>query len=111
MKKLFVGNLPYQASESDLRNWLTQTGVNADAVNLIRDRTSGEPRGFGFIEIGNDAEAEFAIQACNGKEFLGRTLVVNEARPLPGNGNRSRGEGSWQNRGANAPRGNDRHNW
>ncbi|MFN3322419.1 MAG: RNA recognition motif domain-containing protein [Bryobacteraceae bacterium] len=83
MKKLFVGNLPYQASESDLQDWLTKCGVTVESINLIRDRTSGEPRGFGFIELGSDDEAEHAIQACNGKDFLGRTLVVNEARPAP----------------------------
>lgn len=100
MKKLFVGNLPYQASESDLQDWLTNTGVSVDTINLIRDRSTGEPRGFGFIEINDDAAAEQAIQACNGREFLGRTLVVNEARPLPENGNRSRGNGSYSNRGS-----------
>lgn len=111
MKKLFVGNLPYQASESDLQDWLTKSGVSADTISLIRDRTSGEPRGFGFIEIGSDAEAEHAIQACNGKEFLGRTLVVNEARPLPDGGNRSRGNsGGWPARGSNS-RSTGRRGW
>ena len=82
MKKLFVGNLPYQASETDLQNWFTQAGVMADTVSIVRDRFSGEPRGFGFVEIENDDEAEKAISACNGQDFLGRTLVVNEARPM-----------------------------
>lgn len=108
MKKLFVGNLPYQASESDLQDWLTRSGVSVDTINLIRDRSSGEPRGFGFIEIGNDAEAEQAIQACNGKEFLGRTLVVNEARPLPEGGNRSRGNSSYANNRSAGNRGSRR---
>ena len=81
MKKLYVGNLPFQASETDLQNWFTQAGVTLANVNLIRDRFSGEPRGFGFVEIGNDDEADRAIQSLNGKDFLGRTLVVNEARP------------------------------
>jgi RNA recognition motif-containing protein len=110
LKKLFVGNLPYQASESDLQDWLTKSGISVDTINLIRDRTSGEPRGFGFIEIGSDVEAEHAIQACNGKEFLGRTLVVNEARPLPDGGNRSRNSGGWSSRGASS-RGNGRRSW
>ncbi len=82
LKKLFVGNLPYQASESDLQGWFTQAGVNADTVNIVRDRFSGEPRGFGFVEIESDDEAEKAVSACNGQDFLGRTLVVNEARPM-----------------------------
>lgn len=102
MKKLFVGNLPYQVSELDLQDWLTQSGVAVDAINLIRDRNTGEPRGFGFVEIGTDAEAEQVIQACNGKEFLGRTLVVNEARPLPEGAARGRASnGGWNNRPAN----------
>ena len=82
MKKLFVGNLPYQATEASLQDWLTQLGVRADSVRFIRDKFSGESRGFGFIEIENDGEAERAVQSCNNQDFLGRTLVVNEARPM-----------------------------
>ena len=82
MKKLFVGNLPYQASESDLQSWFNQAGVNVDSVSIVRDRFSGEPRGFGFVEIASDDAAEKAISMCNGQDFLGRTLVVNEARPM-----------------------------
>ncbi len=111
MKKLFVGNLPYQASETDLQDWLTQSGVAVDTINLIRDRNSGEPRGFGFIEIGNDAEAEHAIQACNGKEFLGRTLVVNEARPLPENNRNHRAGGNSGARGGSGGRPANRRSW
>ena len=82
MKKLFVGNLPYQASESELRDWFTDSGFQADSVAIIKDRLSGEPRGFGFVEIADDTEADRAIEACNGQSFLGRALVVNEARPM-----------------------------
>jgi RNA recognition motif-containing protein len=82
LKKLFVGNLPYQASESELQSWFSQAGVNPDTVSIVRDRFSGEPRGFGFVEIQNDDEAEKAIASCNGQDFLGRTVVVNEARPM-----------------------------
>jgi len=77
-----VGNLPYQATEASLHDWLTQLGIRADSVQIIRDKFSGESRGFGFLEIENDGEAERAVQACNGQDFLGRTLVVNEARPM-----------------------------
>jgi cold-inducible RNA-binding protein len=91
LKKLFVGNLPYQASETELQSWFTQAGVNADSVSIVRDRFSGEPRGFGFVEISNDDEAEKAIASCNGQDFLGRTLVVNEARPMT---DRSSGSGA-----------------
>jgi cold-inducible RNA-binding protein len=82
LKKLFVGNLPYQASEADLETWFTAAGVNLSAASIVRDRFSGEPRGFGFVEIEQDEEAEKAINTCNGQDLLGRTLVVNEARPM-----------------------------
>jgi RNA recognition motif-containing protein len=81
MKKLYIGNLPYQATEADLQSWFGQAGITAEAIAMMRDRYTGEARGFGFVEL-PDPEAERAIQACNGKEFKGRTLVVNEARPL-----------------------------
>ncbi len=94
--KLYVGNVPYQATDEDLRNVFTLAGVALDSVNIVRDRFSGEPRGFAFVEIGNDEEAQKAIRACNGKDLLGRTLVINEARPPregggPGGGGRGRG--------------------
>jgi RNA recognition motif-containing protein len=81
MKKLYVGNLPYQATEAELQNWFSQAGISVDTVTVMRDRYSGEARGFGFVELA-DGDAERAVQSCNGKDFLGRTLVVNEARPL-----------------------------
>lgn len=82
MKKLFVGNLPYQASEGQLEEWFNQAGFQPQAVSIIKDRFSGEPRGFGFVEITDDGDAEKAINNCNGQDFLGRSLVVNEARPM-----------------------------
>ena len=96
MKKLFVGNLPYQASEAELQDWFTQSGFQADSVQIIRDKFTGEPRGFGFAEFGNDEEADRAVQTCNGQDFLGRSLVVNEARPMReggGGGGGGRGPG------------------
>ena len=96
MKKLYVGNLPYQASESDIQNWFTQSGVSVDSVTVMRDRFSGEPRGFGFVEIA-DTDLDRAVDACNGKAMMGRKLVVNEARPMRdgagGGGGRSAGRG------------------
>lgn len=94
MKKLYVGNLPFQTNEQDLQDWFTQAGVSVSTVKLIRDRFSGDPRGFGFVEIENDDEAKRAIEALNGKELGGRALVVNEARPQQeggGGGRRDRG--------------------
>lgn len=90
--KLYVGNLPYQASEADLENWFSQAGVTVDSVALIRDRFSGEPRGFGFVEIHNHDAAEVALQTCNGKTFMGRAVVVNEARPMTSSGRSGGGE-------------------
>jgi RNA recognition motif-containing protein len=80
--KLFVGNLPYAATEDDVQSFFTQAGVTVDSVNIMRDRFSGAPRGFGFVEIQNEQSANQAIQACNGRDFMGRSLVVNEARPM-----------------------------
>ena len=81
MKKLYVGNLPFQATEEQLTALFTQTGVTAANVTLVRDRFSGQPRGFGFVEVNSDEEAERAIQGLNGHDFMGRNIVVNEARP------------------------------
>ena len=81
MKKLYVGNLPFKATEDDLAGLFAEAGVQPDSLTLLRDRFTGQPRGFGFAEIRDDAEAEKAIAALNGRDFLGRALVVNEARP------------------------------
>jgi RNA recognition motif-containing protein len=81
VKKLYVGNLPFQASEEDLGNWFTQAGVSPSNITLVRDRFSGQPRGFGFVELNNDDDAARAIEALNGHDFMGRNVVVNEARP------------------------------
>lgn len=109
MKKLYIGNVPYQATEQDLREWFGSAGVNADSVTLIRDSYTNQPRGFGFAEISNDAEAERAIQELNGKEFLGRALVVNEARPRREGGGGGRGRGG--DRGGRGGGGGRRRGW
>jgi len=93
VKKLYVGNLPFQANEEELGNWFSQAGVNVGNITLVRDRFSGQPRGFGFVEINNDEEAERAIQSLNGHDFMGRNVVVNEARPPRDSGGRGRGGG------------------
>ncbi len=80
--KLFVGNLAYAATEADITDFFTQAGITIDSVNVMRDRFTGEARGFGFVEIHDDAAANRAIEACNGRDLLGRALVVNEARPM-----------------------------
>jgi RNA recognition motif-containing protein len=90
--KLFVGNLPYKATEADLQQFFAEAGVHVDSVSILRDRFSGEARGFGFVEINDDAAANQAVQACNGRQLMGRALVVNEARP-PERRERSQGGG------------------
>src|SRR5437867_1824249 len=82
MKKLFVGNLPYSANETDLQNFFADAGVAIDSVTVMRDKFTGQARGFGFVEINDDAAAGRAVEACHGKELMGRALVVNEARPM-----------------------------
>ncbi len=73
--------MPFQATEEQITALFTQTGVTAAVVTLVRDRFSGQPRGFGFVEINNDEEADRAVQGLNGHDFMGRNIVVNEARP------------------------------
>ncbi len=92
MTKLFVGNLPYKATEADLQQFFAEAGVHVDSVSILRDRFSGEARGLGFVEINDDAAANQAVQACNGRQLMGRALVVNEARP-PERRERSQGGG------------------
>ena len=113
--KLFVGNLPYAATEADIQNFFAQAGVTVDSINVMRDRFSGEARGFGFVEINDDTAANHAIEACNGRDLMGRALVVNEARPMApregGGGGRGFGGGGGHkgDRGGNR-RGGERSN-
>ena len=78
MKKLYVGNLPWTATEDDLQNLFAPIGPT-NSISLITDRETGRSRGFGFVELG-DAEAEAAISKLDGKDFGGRPLRVNEAQ-------------------------------
>lgn len=92
MKKIYVGNLPYQCSESDLRDLFSQHGEVASS-SIVMDRETGRSRGFGFIEMTDDAAADAAINALNGFDFSGRALTVNEARPKEAGGRG--GGGGW----------------
>ncbi len=93
MKKLYVGNLSFKATEEQLTALFSEVGLQPDSLTLLRDRFTGQPRGFGFAEFQNDAEAEKAVTSLNGKDFLGRALVVNEARPREGGGGGGGGRG------------------
>jgi len=85
--RLYVGNLPFKATEGDIQDFFSQAGFAVDQVSLVRDKFTGEARGFGFVDIEDQTAGEAAVRACNGKELLGRALVINEARPMtPGGG-------------------------
>ncbi|MBU0741449.1 RNA-binding protein [bacterium] len=89
MKKIYVGNLPFTATEDELRNLFGQHG-EVHSVALINDRDTGRPRGFGFVEM-DDGAADAAISALNGTQLGGRDLNVNEARERPRRENRGTG--------------------
>ncbi|HPD19892.1 MAG TPA: RNA-binding protein [Candidatus Pacearchaeota archaeon] len=79
-KKLYVGGLPYSTSEESLKQYFSQAGT-VESTAIITDKFSGKSKGFGFVEMSSDEEAQTAIEMFNGKEFEGRNLTVNEARP------------------------------
>jgi cold-inducible RNA-binding protein len=79
-KKLYVGNLGYNVSDADLQQLLSQHGTVVSAQVII-DKMTGQSKGFGFVEMANDQEAEAAITALNGKDYSGRAIKVNEAKP------------------------------
>lgn len=94
MAKLYVGGLPYATTEDALRELFSAAGT-VSSSSIITDKMSGRSRGFGFVEMSSDAEAQAAIEMFNGKEYEGRTLTVNEARPQ---GDRPRNGGGFQRR-------------
>jgi cold-inducible RNA-binding protein len=86
-KKLYVGNLTYGVTDSDLQTMFAPHG-NVQSAQVIMDRDTGRSKGFGFVEMSSDQEAQKAIQELNGKEVDGRALTVNEARPKTEGGGR-----------------------
>ena len=98
MKNIFVGNLSFGATDESVRSLFASHGT-VERVNIVTDRDTGQPRGFGFVEMSDDAEAGRAIAALNGKDLDGRALNVNEAHPKPaGGGGRRAGGGGGGNR-------------
>jgi len=96
-KKLYVGNLSYSVTSDDLQQLFAQHGT-VDSADVIMDRSTGRSKGFGFVEMGNDEEAQTAITALDGHEYDGRALRVNEAKPRPsggGGGGGGGGRGRW----------------
>ncbi len=80
-KKLYIGGIPYSSTEDALREVFTKVGEVA-SVNIITDRVTGRSRGFGFVEMANDADADRAVETLNGTDFEGRSISVSEARPM-----------------------------
>ena len=102
--KLFVGNLAFQTSSEDLQQLFAQAGT-VQSASVIEDRDTGRSRGFGFVEMASKEEGESAISQFNGKEFNGRNLTVNEARPREDRGNRGGGGGGRGGYGGGGNRG------
>lgn len=98
MVNIYVGNLPYQTTDTELQDLFSQYG-QIQRVSIIQDRETGRSRGFGFVEMANDTEGRAAIEALNGADFGGRALTVNEARPReargPGGGGGGGGRGGY----------------
>ena len=91
--KLYVGNLPFGASEEDLRKLFSEAGA-VQSVKIVTDSYSGRSRGFGFVEMSSQEEAEKAISLINGKTFMDRTLIVSEAKPQKNKGGEFKGRGN-----------------
>jgi cold-inducible RNA-binding protein len=104
-RKLYVGNLPYETGEAELQELFARAGA-VESVNVVRDQATGRPRGFAFVEMGSDADAQNAIKELHSFSVGGRNLTVNEARPKAprgdggggyggGGGSRRRSEPRW----------------
>ena len=104
-RKLYVGNLPYSATEQSLRDAFAASGT-VDSVSLITDRDTGQSKGFGFVEMSTDAEAQAATQAMNGASLDGRQIKVSEAKPKA-----SGGGGRRDNAGGRVERAVTRTGW
>jgi hypothetical protein len=107
-KRIFVGNLPFSATDQVLQETFAQYGT-VESAKVITDRMSGRSKGFGFVEMASDAEAQAAIEKLNGAEYEGRTITVNEAREMQpregGGGGRPGGRGFGNREGGGGGRG------
>jgi len=102
-KKLYVGGLPYSTTNDELKDHFSAAG-SVDSATIIMDKMSGRSKGFGFVEMSSDEEAQNAISMFNGKDFGGRNLTVNEARPMEERPARSGGGGGGGGGGFNRGR-------
>ena len=96
-RKLYVGNLPYEVGETELQELFGRAG-SVESVNVMRDQATGRARGFAFVEMSTDEEAQSAITALNGTQVGGRSLTVNEARPKAATGGGGGGFGGGHRR-------------
>lgn len=102
--RVFVGNLSFDATEDQLRALFEEEGRQVTNVTIVVDRDTGRPRGFGFVEMANDSDAQAAIRSLNGRQLGGRPLTVNEARERPPRSG-GYGGGDDRRRGGRGPRG------
>src|SRR5215207_5133080 len=109
-RKLYVGNLPYETNDQDL-GALFATAGNVDSVNVMRDMATGRARGFAFVEMATDEEAQQAISMLNDRDYGGRNLTVNEARPKVSSGGFGGGGGYGGNNGGGNGRRRSEPRW
>jgi RNA recognition motif-containing protein len=102
-RRLYVGNLPYETGETDLQDLFAQAGT-VETVKVMRDMATGRARGFAFVEMSTDEEAQKAITQLNDHQLGGRGLTVNEARPKPERSGGFGGGGGYDDRGGNSRR-------
>ena len=105
--KLYVGNLPYETTEADLQTLFEAVG-EVSSINIVRDRATGQPRGFAFVEMSNDEGARKAINDLDRQPYQGRNLTVNEARPMAPRGGGGGGFGGGFDRGGGGGGGRQR---
>ena len=96
-RKLYVGNLPYETAEADLQSLFASAG-SVETVSLVRDNATGRARGFAFVEMGSDEDAQNAITQLNNTQLGGRSIMVNEARPKTAGGGFGAGGGDGRRR-------------
>jgi RNA recognition motif-containing protein len=102
-RKLYVGNLPYEVGETELQDLFARAG-SVESVNVMRDQATGRARGFAFVEMSTDDEAQSAINSLNGAQVGGRSLTVNEARPKAARSGGGFGGGGGQSHRRREPR-------
>ena len=97
-QRLFVGNLPHEVTDSELQEFVVGAGFQAASAVVIRDKVTGQSRGFGFVELADGEDLQRAISGLNGQDLQGRRLTVNEARPQRSDSSRFQGGGGGRGR-------------